>query len=279
MAENLKAIRVAEGRGWHVQDVICHAGPEDAPYEEQHETIALAAVLSGTFTYRTREGKSLLAPGAVLLGNHGRCFECGHDHSVGDRCLSFHFTGECWEEVASAVSGHHKGRFDVPSLPPTVGLLPVTAAMEAGRALGRDAMEEIAFAFAGAVLRLSAQESASVPASRRSEERRIAEAVHRIEQTAHDLDDESLALGSLAREAGMSRYHFLRCFRRLVGMTPHQYVLHRRMQRAAVFIRTTTASLTAVALEAGFSDYSTFVRRFRAVMGVSPGEYRRITTR
>lgn len=215
MSENLNAVRVAEGRGWHVQDVICHAGPQDAPYEEQHQTIALAAVLSGTFAYRTSEGKSLLAPGAVLLGNHGRCFECGHDHSIGDRCLSFHFTGECWEELASSVSGHHKGRFEVSSLPPTVGLLPVTAAMEASRALSRHAMEEIASAFAGAVLRLSAQASALVPAPRRSEERRIAETLHRIEQSAHDLDDESLALVSLAREAGMSRYHFLRCFRRL----------------------------------------------------------------
>jgi AraC family transcriptional regulator len=72
----------------------------------------------------------------------------------------------------------------------------------------------------------------------------------------------------------MSRYHFLRTFRRLVGMTPHQYVLSLRMRKAAVLLRTTDVSITAIALEAGFNDLSTFIRRFRKTMDASPGEYR-----
>ena len=68
---------LAAGPGWYVRDMICTAGPQDRPFEEQHRTFSIAAVASGTFHYRTSRGSALLAPGAILLGNHGDCFECG----------------------------------------------------------------------------------------------------------------------------------------------------------------------------------------------------------
>ena len=106
------------------------------------------------------------------------------------------------------------------------------------------------------------------------DERRISTALHQIEESSSDVESDDLSLASLARQAGMSRYHFLRTFRRIVGMTPHQYLLHIRMRRAALWIRATREPLTAVALNAGFNDLSTFSRRFRGVMGASPSAYR-----
>lgn len=275
MAEKMNARRLAEGPGWFVQDMVCTASPEDAPFEQQHGTVAVAAVLSGTFFYRSARGRSLLVPGSVLLGNHGHCFECGHEHSTGDRCLSFHFSADCWEEIAGAVPGRHGGRFEVSSLPPEPSLIPVIAMAETTLALDRSAMEATAFAFAGTALATTTGTPKDQSTFRPLEERRVAEAVQRIEQSAHDLENSTLSLGALAREAGMSRYHFLRTFRRLVGTTPHQYVLQRRMTRAATRIRTTKAPLSDISLESGFSDLSTFIRRFRAVMGVNPSSYRR----
>ncbi|PSJ53136.1 helix-turn-helix transcriptional regulator [Pseudaminobacter soli (ex Li et al. 2025)] len=274
MSGKIEAKQLAAGPGWYVQDVLCHAGPDDAPFEEEHSTVAVAAVLSGTFIYRTTEGRNLLSPGSILLGNHGRCFQCGHEHGAGDRCLSFHFSADSWEEIAGAVPGAHHGKFDVPSLPPTTALLPIVAMLEGARDIGRPAMEEAALDFAGMALRLSADVSRDRRSLRTSDERRISDAVRRIELTAHELEGDRLSLTTLAGDAGMSRYHFLRTFRRLVGMTPHQYVLHVRMHKAAVWLRTTDAPLTAVALDAGFNDLSTFVRRFRQIMGSPPGEYR-----
>jgi hypothetical protein len=90
----LSAHVLAEGPGWSVADVLCTAGPEDRPFEEQHEQVCVAAVVSGTFQYRTRQGRVTLAPGALMLGNAGACFECSHEHGVGDRCLAmspYHF--------------------------------------------------------------------------------------------------------------------------------------------------------------------------------------------
>jgi AraC family transcriptional regulator len=104
----------------------------------------------------------------------------------------------------------------------------------------------------------------------RRDERRISDALCRIEGEAH----EPLALADLAHEAGMSRYHFLRTFRQVAGMTPHQLVLRTRLHRAAVRLRTSDYSISTIAFDAGFGDLSTFNRRFRRLMGCSPGAWR-----
>ena len=72
----------------------------------------------------------------------------------------------------------------------------------------------------------------------------------------------------------MSPYHFLRTFRAVVGMTPHQFVLRTRLHRAAVRLRRSSAAISTIAFDAGFNDLSTFNRRFRRLMGASPRDYR-----
>jgi AraC family transcriptional regulator len=57
-------------------------------------------------------------------------------------------------------------------------------------------------------------------------------------------------------------------------MTPHQFVLRTRLHRAAVRLRRTDEPVSAIAFDAGFSDLSTFNRRFRRVMRLSPSAYR-----
>jgi AraC-like DNA-binding protein len=81
-------------------------------------------------------------------------------------------------------------------------------------------------------------------------------------------------LQQLAAEVAMSPYHFLRTFRAVAGMAPHQFLLHTRLQRAAVRLRCSGDPICTIALEAGFSDLSTFNRRFRRLLGASPGAYR-----
>ena len=266
---------LASGPGWRVRDVVCTAGPHDPRFEERHASVCIAAVTQGTFQYRSAQGAALLAPGAVLLGNHGHCFECGHDHGVGDRCVSLHLAPEHWEHVVAAVPGVHTAAFAIPRLPPLPSLEPLIASLVA--ACGeRDAaeLEELALDFAGAVVAAlrGADRDARTPNARI--ERRISDAVRRIE---HDEEEASLApcsLAAMAREAAMSPYHFLRVFRQVVGMTPHQYVLRMRMHRAAVRLRRSDEPVSTIAFAAGFNDLSTFNRRFRRIMGASPSAYR-----
>lgn len=102
------------------------------------------------------------------------------------------------------------------------------------------------------------------------DQRRITETLRRIEAQA----DEPLSLATLAGSVAMSPYHFLRTFRQVVGMTPHQFVLRTRMHRAAVRLQRTDDAVSSIAFAAGFNDLSTFNHRFRRVMGTSPSAYR-----
>jgi len=84
----------------------------------------------------------------------------------------------------------------------------------------------------------------------------------------------ALDLGSLARESGLSPYHFLRTFERLTGLTPHQYVLRARLREAAMRLAEEPAKVLDIALDCGFGDVSNFNRAFRAEFGASPRVYR-----
>ena len=86
--------------------------------------------------------------------------------------------------------------------------------------------------------------------------------------------EQRLTLQDLAADVAMSPFHFLRLFRAVVGTTPHQYILHTRLRRAAVRLRTSRDSISSIAWDAGFDDLSTFNRRFRRVMRTHPMAYR-----
>jgi AraC family transcriptional regulator len=239
--------------------------------------MCIAIVTSGTFTYRSSQGTAVLAPGAALLGNHGHCFECGHEHGVGDRCLSFRFSPEFVESVVSELPGARQLAFTLPSLPPLPELIPVVADVAAARdSSDESSFEELALSLVAKVgsalthIRSSAgaKRFARRPSPR--DQRRVTEALRRIEAQC----DQPLSLQQLATEVAMSPYHFLRTFRSVAGMAPHQFLLHTRLQRAAVRLRCSGDAIATIALEAGFSDLSTFNRRFRRLLGASPGAYR-----
>lgn len=262
---------LASGPGWWVDDVVCDCGPHDRPFEEQHNSVCIAAVTRGTFQYRSTLGSAVLAPGTLLLGNHRHSFECSHEHGVGDRCLSFHFAPGFVEDIAAAAPGVRSSAFARLRLPPLPALLPIVAAAEAARDDG-DGMEfeEIAVRLVGAAFGALTESRHSIPSPSRRDEKRITAALRHIEAHA----EEELSLAVLARLAAMSRYHFLRTFNAIAGMTPHQYILHTRLRRAAVDLRRTADGIAEIAFAAGFNDLSTFNRRFARIMGLSPGAYR-----
>ena len=124
--------------------------------------------------------------------------------------------------------------FAVPRLPPLPALLPIIAAGEAARD-DRDGadLEELALQLAGSVSSNLAGTSRTTGKPSPRDVKRITAALRLIEAQAH----EPLSLADLARQAAMSPYHFLRTFRAVVGMTPHQFILRTRLHRAAVRLR------------------------------------------
>ena len=94
---------------------------------------------------------------------------------------------------------------------------------------------------------------------------------------AHDLIDRHYAaplnLADLADTAGVSKYHFLRCFRTAYGQTPLRYLYERRIERAQDLLRATNLTVTEVCLLVGFSSLGTFSAKFHERVGVSPSVY------
>jgi AraC family transcriptional regulator len=81
-------------------------------------------------------------------------------------------------------------------------------------------------------------------------------------------------LEGAAREAGLSPFHFLRLFARVLGVTPHQYLVRARLRHAARLLARDSQPVTDIALDVGFGDLSNFVRTFRRAAGVSPRSFR-----
>jgi len=99
--------------------------------------------------------------------------------------------------------------------------------------------------------------------------RRLCDVQALIEERCAD----DLPLAMLAETAGMSRYHFVRAFRREVGMTPHAWQIDARIRRARHLLNG-NVSLADVALLLGFADQSHFQRAFKQRVAATPREYK-----
>jgi AraC-like DNA-binding protein len=95
---------------------------------------------------------------------------------------------------------------------------------------------------------------------------------------AKDLIDaryrEPLDVPTLARAAHLSPAHFSREFRRTFGETPHQYLLTRRLERAAALLRNTDRSVADICLTVGLTSIGSFTTSFTRTYGLSPTAYR-----
>jgi AraC family transcriptional regulator len=269
--EALATRKLAAGDGWSMHEVVCRAGPADRPFEERHEGFSVSAVIEGSFTYRSDAGHRLLYPGALLLGNNGSCFECGHAHGIGDRCISLNVHEEQFSEIAAAAASTSRFRFSAPSLPPSRNALPVIALMEAlSCAPSSLRSEELALRLIERVIAATTGDRRAPAAPTGREARRVIEAIRLVESDAA----RPMELKEMAATAGMSKYHFLRVFRRLTGVTPHQYLISARLRRAALALASSRRPVIAIALDSGFGDLSTFNKTFRAVFGRTPTQYR-----
>src|SRR6266704_2748423 len=86
--------------------------------------------------------------------------------------------------------------------------------------------------------------------------------------------DRPIDLDRAAAEAGVSPFHFLRLFARVLGVTPHQYLVRSRLRHAARLLAEDNGDVTDVAYDVGFNDLSNFVRSFHRAAGVSPLKFR-----
>lgn len=263
---------IAQGTGWSVADVVCTSGPQDRPFEEQHSGFCIAVVLEGSFQYRSTGGREMMTPGSLLLGSPGQFFECGHEHAVGDRCISFHYEPDYFEGILADTGLRGEQRsFPALRVPPLRLLSAVVAQAGAVEGSAEGRWEELGVRLAVKAAAAAGLCRSGPAAISPSAEARVTRAVRKIERHP----DGRLGLGELAREAGLSRYHFLRTFEQLTGVTPHQYLIRTRLRNAAMRLAAEPTRVLDIALDCGFGDVSNFNHAFRAEFGMAPLVFRR----
>ncbi|HKE18438.1 MAG TPA: AraC family transcriptional regulator [Kofleriaceae bacterium] len=250
-----------------VVDCRCSAGPDDVPFVEAHDSFSVSYVRTGSFGYRARGQLHELVAGSLLVGAPGSEFMCTHDHATGDECLSFHLD----ERTASLVGGSAESWRRGP-LPPLSQIL-VLGELGQAAADGRSdlGLDEVGLLLAGRMVDVMSGRGRRPPDARAPDRRRAVEAALWIDANSH----EPLDLERTAREVGLSSFHFLRLFARVLGVTPHQYLVRSRLRRAARLLAGDERSITQIAFDVGFGDLSNFVRTFHRAAGVSPRGFRR----
>ena len=214
-----------------------------------HARIRLARVSGLSCAGATR--RLLLSPGSLFLGNPGQAYECSHRHGEGDRpAPSFQFEPAAFERLA-----HDAGARFAPRSIATACRRYVRSHRSAARAQAAmqsaDEFEEIAYALAGAAVR-TASEGRSCPGRQPSSRphRKVLQHIAARVAQQHTIVE-------LARMAWLQPCHFLRTFKQVTGVTPHQWLLRARLRGRHSGWPRAESAMTGIALEAGSKTYPT----------------------
>jgi AraC family transcriptional regulator len=248
-------------------DCRCNAGPADAPFVERHGSFSVSYVRRGSFGYRARGESFELVAGSILVGHPGDEYVCTHEHACGDECLSFDFAPALVAAVGDRPEIWRTGC--VPPLPELMVLGELAQAAAEGRSdIG---LEEAGLLLVARFVELVSGRKRRPPKTSVRDRRRAVEAALWIDAHSHKPID----LERAAAHVGLSSFHFLRLFAKILGVTPHQYLVRSRLRRAARLLADKTRPITDIALDVGFGDLSNFVRTFHRAAGVSPRGFRR----
>jgi len=224
--------------------------------EHSHQEPDLCFVLAGSFTEISGQQACRCRPRSVLFHPAGEAHSDHFHTSV--RCFSLQFGSSGLEDAP-------RWRKSVSS---AGGRLAHLAARLYREFCMPDAISGIMIE--GLALQMIAETFRQITAS----ERVAPSWLEHVKNILHEQFSDRPSLGDLAASVGVHPVHLAREFRRFYGCTITEYVLQRRLEFVCHEMLNSRASLTEIALAAGFFDQSHFARRFKARMGMSPNQYR-----
>jgi transcriptional regulator GlxA family with amidase domain len=118
------------------------------------------------------------------------------------------------------------------------------------------------------------QEIRRIPASRRTTKLEVYRRLELALDFIRSNYQQPLRLAQIARAACLSTHHFLRLFKSVYDMTPHQYLTQVRLERAHELLVTTDRSITEICFDVGFESPTSFSTLFRRNFGESPLQFR-----
>src|SRR5690349_3923250 len=249
-----------------VSDFRCTAVAGEKPFAELHRSHSISFVRKGSFGYHCRGRSHELVAGSFLIGAPDTEFICTHDHVCGDECLSFFFAPELVDTI-----GERAEAWQVGATPPIAELMVFCELAQAAADGQTDiALDEVGHLIANRLVEVVSGKPSKQAGVTARDRRRAVEAALWIDANSQA----EIELEDIARQAGVSPFHFLRLFSAALGVTPHQYLVRSRLRRAARHLADDDKAVTDIAYDVGFGDLSNFVRTFHRAAGVSPTKFR-----
>jgi len=240
-----------------------------------HDTFALGVIVAGAEAFHYRGARHVAPAGSLVAVNPDEL----HDGRPEGESFAYRMLYPSIELVQGIADDLGERPAGFPAFAGPVMADPEAAArlseahalMEAHVLKGADCLA-VDEALTAALTLMVCRHSASDTRGRRLG--REAAPIRRARQRVDASYMQDLTLDDLAATAGLSRFYFLRAFRREVGVTPHAYLTGRRIAAAKALLDG-DVPLSEVALACGFYDQSHFTRSFKGCTGVTPGQYRR----
>jgi len=235
-----------------------------------HEHYVVGFIERGQRNLCCRGERYKTAPGDLLLFNPGENHACegAADQPLDYRCLNI--APDVMAKAAREIFGEDRLPVFTQSVVFHCELMGELRELHAMILRGEKGVqkEEKFFFLLEQILREYAQVKAPSQPERRAEVQAVCDYL-----AAHL--DEAVSLDALASLAGLSKYHLLRSFTRETGITPYSYLETLRIDRAKALLKQGETPAN-VAQETGFSDQSHFSNTFKRLIGLTPGQYRRV---
>jgi len=237
-----------------------------------HDTVSVGLVTAGRSRYVHERGVDEVDAGTVVLMNPGAMHACNPHADSAWSYRMVYLDADWWRRLQCQLDADHAGQrreFDRTSLrDPALG------------ARVTRVCERLADAHADALAREEAVvDLATALCERACEPRRqpTSPGLARVAALLTDCCDQSFSLAELCAVSGLSEAHLVRSFKRHYGMTPHAYLVDRRLHRIRRELRCGRA-IADVAAQFGFADQAHLQRTFRRLVATTPGRYRAEST-
>ncbi len=233
-----------------------------------HDEYGIGLIRRGAQKSRSGRGIVEAAAGEIITCNPGEVHD-GHPIGGGSRAWTMLYFDPRLVEAAAADIRKGKGgsyEFELPRLRSgrtAERFRRLFAAVTRGEDAEPGWAEEALLKLLGDLIGPSAAALPAAPA-----------AIRRARSRIDDAPAAPMSLADLASEAGLSRFQLLRAFEKATGLTPHAYLVQRRLHRVRKLIEQ-RVPLAEAAAASGFADQSHMTRLFVRTYGVSPGAYRR----
>lgn len=268
----------------------------DVMLSNHRSRLSVRWVVGGRYTYEVDDERFVLEPGKFLIINDGQTYNSVTAHGIVTDCLTVSFDYSVFENVLITLSNTDGWLLDNPfkAKPNSeIGFLLNTYRIEGEfqtlleqfvrftrGAFVPTALDESFYLLMRQLLvsqKKVVREVLNIPSAKKSTREELYRRISRAREFLRANADDELRIETVAAEANLSAFHFLRTYKKAFGISPHQEILNIRLEKAHKLMSLGKFSLGRIAIESGFGDLSSFSKAFRQRFGIAPSQSEKLS--